>query len=77
MYILAYSIITPLIAIVLPLLLQNDYGWLIMILISLLGIIFSVTNRIEKKDNVALVLLGFNIIVLIYAVITTVNFWTN
>lgn len=77
MYILAYSILTPLIAVFLPMVLNNDNGWLITILMSLLGIIFSVTNLIEKRDKVAIIVLVVNIGVFIYSIIATVNYWTN
>lgn len=77
MYILAYSILTPIIAVFLPMVLNNDNGWLITILMSLLGIIFSVTNLIEKRDKVAIIVLVVNIGVFIYSIIATVNYWTN
>lgn len=77
MYILAYSILTPLIAVFLPMVLNNENGWLITILMSILGIIFSVTNLIEKRDKVAIIVLVVNIGVFIYSIIATVNYWTN
>ena len=77
MYILAYSILTPLIAVFLPMVLNNENGWLITILMSMLGIIFSVTNLIEKRDKVAIIVLVVNIGVFIYSIIATVNYWTN
>jgi len=77
MYILAYSILTPLTAVFLPMVLNNENGWLITILMSMLGIIFSVTNLIEKRDKVAIIILVVNIGVFIYSIITTVNYWTS
>jgi len=77
MYILAYSILTPIIAVFLPMVLNNENGWLITILMSMLGIIFSVTNLIEKRDKVAIIVLVVNIGVFIYSIIATVNYWTN
>lgn len=77
MYILAYSILTPIIAVFLPMVLNNENGWLITILISMLGIIFSVTNLIEKRDKVAIIVLVINIGAFIYSIIATVNYWTN
>lgn len=77
MYILAYSIFTPLIAVFLPMVLNNENGWLITILMSMLGIIFSVTNLIEKRDKVAIIVLVVNIGVFIYSIFITVNYWTN
>ncbi len=77
MYILAYSILTPIIAVFLPMVLNNENGWLITILMSILGIIFSVTNLIEKRDKVAIIVLVVNIGVFIYSIIATVNYWTN
>ena len=77
MYILAYSILTPLIAVFLPMVLNNENGWLITILMSILGIIFSVTNLIEKRDKIAIIVLVANIGVFIYSIFATVNYWTN
>ena len=77
MYILAYSILTPIIAVFLPMVLNNENGWLITILMSMLGIIFSVTNLIEKRDKLAIIVLVVNIGVFIYSIIATVNYWTN
>ena len=77
MYILAYSILTPIIAVFLPMVLNNENGWLITILMSMLGIIFSVTNLIEKRDKIAIIVLVANIGVFIYSIIATVNYWTN
>lgn len=77
MYILAYSILTPIIAVFLPMVLNNENGWLITILMSILGIIFSVTNLIEKRDKVAIIVLVVNIGVFIYSIIATVNYWMN
>lgn len=77
MYILAYSILTPIIAVFLPMVLNNENGWLITILMSMLGIIFSVTNLIEKRDKVAIIVLVVNLGVFIYSIIATVNYWTN
>ncbi|HLR39105.1 MAG TPA: hypothetical protein VK068_01810 [Jeotgalicoccus sp.] len=77
MYILAYSILTPIIAVFLPMVLNNENGWLITILMSMLGIIFSVTNLIEKRNKVAIIVLVVNIGVFIYSIIATVNYWTN
>lgn len=77
MYILSYSILTPIIAVFLPMVLNNENGWLITILMSMLGIIFSVTNLIEKRDKVAIIVLVVNIGVFIYSIIATVNYWTN
>ncbi|CAM3423759.1 hypothetical protein [Nosocomiicoccus ampullae] len=77
MYLLILSFIIPITGIFLPIIMGNDYGWILTILIVVLGLLFSWTSFRERKDKWAIGALLLNIAAVIYAAIVTTQFFMS
>lgn len=77
MYLLILSFIIPITGIFLPIIMENDYGWVLTILIVVLGLLFSWTSFRERKDKWSVGALLLNIAAVIYAAIVTTQFFMS
>lgn len=77
MYLLILSFIIPITGIFLPIIMENDYGWILTNLIVVLGLLFSWTSFRERKDKWSVGALLLNIAAVIYAAIVTTQFFMS
>ncbi|WP_040928256.1 hypothetical protein [Nosocomiicoccus massiliensis] len=77
MSLLVLSFIIPLVGVFLPIFMENDFGWTLTILFSVLGVLFSATSVKERRDKWAVIALLLNVVALVYAAYVTTQFFMS
>lgn len=71
----AFCIIIPIIVLLLPLFMEASIVWILNILLTLLGTLFSYINFKYRKNKLSIAVLVVNGILLLYYIYAMINFF--